>query len=303
MFHQFITPVTTKLSFTNASDPQKSAKPISTISFYSKPSTVGNVSYSSVQNVQRTSPISNSWNDNLLKAPIYFDYPTPPNPSVERTSLVTFNVNNTQDTYPSTSTFHDFSINSSVYQPKSPVYRPKSPDSVTKSYDTPIFYLSSPTSPTNPINSSKVHHQHQILNDSLEFHTTLSPISDSTINEFKRSTLSEKKRNSIEQSNSIGRIKYNKIHNDEQENKENSLEEVFKINNNNESIDVTNIDENIPAEPIQTVKLDSDVTTDVNQTFVKSTTTTNPSNESSKRGRKIRRSKRLAVKPPLNYRV
>jgi hypothetical protein len=199
MFHQFITPVTTKLSFTNASDPQKSAKPISTISFYSKPSTVENVSYSSVQNVQRTSPISNSWNDNHLKAPIYFDYPTPPNPSVERTSLVTFNVNNTQDTYhPSTSTFHDFSINSSVYQPKSPVYRPKSPDSVTKSYDTPIFYLSSPTSPTNPINSSKVHHQHQILNDSLEFHTTLSPISDSTINEFKRSTLSEKKRNSIE---------------------------------------------------------------------------------------------------------
>lgn len=194
MFHQLITPVTTKLSFTNASDPQKLANPISIISFYSNTnntsSTVENVSY----NVQRTFPISNSWNDNLLKAPLYFDYPTPPNPSVE-----TVPFNNTQDTYPSASTFHDFSINSSVYHPKSPVYRPKSPDYINDtppkvSFESPIFY---PSSPTSPINSSKVHHQHQILNDSLEFHT-LSPIIGSTINDFKRTTLSEKKRNLIE---------------------------------------------------------------------------------------------------------
>jgi hypothetical protein len=227
MFHQFITPMTTKLSFTNASDPQKSANPISTISFYSNTtnttiSTVENVSYSA----QKTFPISDSWNDKLLKAPIYFDYPTPPNPSVERTSLIAFN--NTRDNVScssSSSTSHDFSINSfvyypkspiyrpksPVYRPKSPVYRPKSPGYVTKSYDTsqkfpiesPIFY---PSSPTTPVNFSKLnnhsinspqYNQHQVLNDSIEFHS-LSPISVSTVNEFKRTTLSEKKRNSIE---------------------------------------------------------------------------------------------------------
>ncbi|GET04124.1 hypothetical protein GLOIN_2v1709383 [Rhizophagus clarus] len=321
MYNQFITPVTTKLSFTNASDPQKLTNPISTISFYSNNNntlpTVENVSY----NVQKTFPISDSWNDNLLKAPIYFDYPTPPNPSVERTSLITFN--NSQDnfrlknipnpTYHSTSTSYDLSINSPVYCPKSPVYRPKSPGYSTKSYDTPqkisiespIFC---PSSPTTPINYPKVHnnsinspqyYQHQILNGSLEFHAS-SPINVSTINEFKRTTLSEKKRNSIEQSNSIGKIKYNKVHNDEKENKENSLGEAFKTNN--ESIDVISVDENTSAESIQAVNSDSDITTDVNQTPVKST---NLSNESSKRGKKglIRRSNRLAVKPPLNYRV
>lgn len=229
MYHQFITPITTKLSFTNASDPQKSTKPISTISFYSNnilPTVVENVSY----NVQKTFPISDSWNDSLLKASIYFDYPTPPNPSVERTSSMTFN--NTQDnfrlkdiptsTYPSASTSHDFSINSPVYRPKSPVYRPKSPvyhpkspvyrpkspSYVTKSYDTPLKVsiespIFCPSSPTTLINYSKVYNnsinfpQHQVSNDSLEFHTS-SPINVSTINEFKRTTLSEKKRNSIE---------------------------------------------------------------------------------------------------------
>ncbi|RIA93021.1 hypothetical protein C1645_763528 [Glomus cerebriforme] len=312
MFHQFVTPVTTKLSFTN-SDPQKSDSPISTISFYSNTPTFENVPCS-------TLPISDSLDDNLLKPSIYFDYPTSPDSYVERT------FDHNQDTYhlndisvPTCSSEHisttynysqDFSPNSPEYCPKSPVYVTKPHDVSQKfSIDSPVYYPSSPTTPTNfsklhnySINSSQycqitpvyltkdLDTSNEVINNSSDFYT-LSPISISTVYESKRSTLSEKKRNSIEQSTLIGKIKLNKFYNDEElEDKENnSLEDSFNLNS--ESID---IDESIS----DFIQSDSDATIDENQTM-----TSHSLNESSSTRGRIRRSTRLAAKPPLNYRV
>src|SRR5436305_3018732 len=132
MFHQFITPMTTKLSFTNASDLQGS--PVSTISFYSNtPPTIENPSC----NAQRTLPTSDSW-----KPQIYFDYPTPPHPYVERTSLTPGHV---QDDFrlidsPVPSPYAPEYISTAYNDPqalsiKSPEYCPKTPVYVTKAHD------------------------------------------------------------------------------------------------------------------------------------------------------------------------
>src|SRR5579859_4138096 len=122
MFHQFITPVTTKLSFTNASDPRIiSAIPVSTITFYSNTPIIENDS-------SNTLPISNSWDDNNNKLLKCFDHPTPPNSCVEGNNLKlnddVFRLqDNSVSTHVSTTTCDkDFLINSPEYCPKSPFY-------------------------------------------------------------------------------------------------------------------------------------------------------------------------------------
>src|SRR5581483_10011738 len=204
MFHQFITPTTTKLSFTNASDLQRSTSPVSTISFYSNTSTI--------DNTQRTLPASDSW-----KSPAYFDYPTPPNPPnpyLERNPL---SFGHVQDAFrladtsvpahvpDHISTTHDpqiLSIKSPEYCPKTPVYIAKPYDISQKvTNESPIFYPPSPTNVSNVLDFSIDSPEysvnlHQISNNSSEINSLSSPIS--ILNELKRSTLSERKGNSIE---------------------------------------------------------------------------------------------------------